>query len=178
MARSRFIETAIARQTSDDFLALIRNLVGGLMMSADLLEEINAGGVSALGVGVAGLPGRGIGAGTGSALSLQFLEGLEAGFLLAELAPHLEVVDRAFARGVKEAWESAGSSLRIHAAALVMADAVGIFFSLLLQGLIAFLARELGGRAERTAPSGAGRSKRVEAPAIERRTRDLDPHPL
>ncbi|WP_254053960.1 DNA/RNA non-specific endonuclease [Singulisphaera sp. GP187] len=147
LARARDVETAITSQTGDEFLALIRSLVGGLLMAADLMEELNAGGASALGVGVTGLPGTLVGAGTGYALSLRFLEGLEAGFLLSELAPYLEVVDRAFARGIAEAWESAGSSFRIHAAALIMADAVGIFFSLLLQGLIAFLAKEMGGRA-------------------------------
>ncbi|WP_406695985.1 DNA/RNA non-specific endonuclease [Singulisphaera sp. Ch08] len=147
MARFRHIETAISRQTSDEFHSLIRNLTGGLMMSVNILEELNAGGVGALGVGVTGLPGTVIGVGTGYALSLQFLEGLEADFLLGELAPHLDVVDQAFARGIDEAWESAGASFRIHAAALIMADAVGIFFSLLLQGLIAFLAKELGGKA-------------------------------
>ncbi|WP_020466297.1 DUF6861 domain-containing protein [Singulisphaera acidiphila] len=146
-ARFRFIETAIASQTSDEFLSLIRNLVGVLTMSVDVMGETNAGGVSALGVGVAGLPGTAIGTGAGYALSVQLIEGLEAGFLLADIAPHLEAVDRAFAKGVKEAWESSGSPLRIHAAARIMADAVGIFFSLLLQGLIAFLAREMGGKA-------------------------------
>jgi hypothetical protein len=148
LARARYLDPAIVRQTSDDFLPLIRNLVAGLMMSVDVSDETNAGDVSALGVGVSGLPGAMVGVGTGFSLSLRFLEGLEAGFLVTDLAPHLSVVDLAFRRGVNEAWESGGSAHRINAAALMMADAVGIFFSLLLQGLIAFLSREMGGKAK------------------------------
>lgn len=147
LARFRFVETSIARQTSLEFLELIRNLVGGLLNATDFTSALNAGGVSALGVGVAGLPGGRVGTGVGYTLSVQFLEGLEASFLLPDLAPHLEAVERAFARGVSEAWESAGSTLRIQGAARMMADAIGIFFSLLLQGLIAYLARSLGGKA-------------------------------
>jgi hypothetical protein len=148
LARVRYVDPAIVRQTSADFLPLIRNLVRGLTMSVDVSDETNAGDASALGVGVSGMPGRMVGVGTGFSLSLQFLEGLEAGFLMPDLVIHLPVVDLAFRRGVNEAWESGGSALRINAAALMMADAVAIFFSLLLQGLIAFLSRELGGKAK------------------------------
>jgi|GEM_PF-4364230 len=147
LARTREIAPAIVRQTSLDLHSLLRNVITGLLMPIDVSEELNAGGFSALGVGPNGLPGTWVGLGGGYSLGIRLLEGLEAGFLSPKVVPHLEVVDRAFRQGVHEAWQSAGSSLRIRAAALILADAVGIFFSLLQQGLIAYLADELGGKA-------------------------------
>src|SRR4051794_20293150 len=64
LTRERYVDPAIVRQTSAVFLPLIRNLVGGLMMSVEVSGETNAGGVSALGAGVSGLRGTMVGAGT------------------------------------------------------------------------------------------------------------------
>ena len=154
LARSRYASASIARHTGEDFLQIIRGLLDGLLMSVALVGGTAAlGGVvgaviGSLGGGVGAAPGAVVGVRLGLALGMALLEWLGVAFLAEYVAGHLGTVGSTLARGISMAWHSCGTRSEIEAAARVMAEAIGLFFSLLLQAVVAYLSRELAGPAK------------------------------
>lgn len=146
-ARLELIDTAIGRHTGAAFHGAVGRVVAEVLAWVDILALTNSGELGALGTGPKGLPSRSVGTGTGYALALRLLGELAAGALSAPIVERLDGIDRAFSRAVELAWNSSGSRLELRASADAMADAVGAFFGLLVQALVAHLARELAGPA-------------------------------
>lgn len=146
-ARLRYVRAAVARSTSEDFTLTVGVLIDEVLASLDLVGEANTGDLAALGVGARGLPGTSVGLGLGSALGLRLLDALDVGFLTGPMVERLDRLDLKFQEALVEAWESGGFPLSIDGSARRMAEAVGIFFALLLEALINDLSRELAGAA-------------------------------
>jgi hypothetical protein len=173
-ARSRgYIRQAISQHTREDFAQLIEGLVSGLLMAAGLV----AGSMvvfSAFGAAVGFFFG-GVGAGPGAVaggrlgflIAMEILEWLGLAFVVQYVASRLGGVNAAFSHGARTAFDSCGDPSQIDMAAHQMADAIGLLFSLILQGIVAYLAKEVG-RASRGKMGKLSGSKLFKlVPALE-----------
>jgi len=142
-ARIRYVLPAVQRHTLEGFDLVIREEIEKLLLTTDLLGALSASPLSAFGVGPRALPGTMVGAGAGLHVALEFLNRLEARFLIKDMIVHLGPVEAAFRDAVRDAWSSRGSAVQLDAAALGMAEAIGLLIGLLLQAYVAYLDEEL-----------------------------------
>ncbi len=150
-ARSQgYIKEAITRHTREDFYQLVEGLISGLVMAAGVVAgstAVFAAFGAAVGFffgGIGAAPGAAAGARLGFLVGMEILEWLGIGFLVAYVGSRLDKVNAEFSSGARDAFNSCGAAGRIDAAARQMADAIGILFSLILQGIVAYLAKETG----------------------------------
>lgn len=162
LAKSEYVDDAVAQHTSADFSRVVSGTIARVLMPIGVIGPRDLGSAQDLELGLRSLPGASIGVGAGAPMALDLIEQLGTGFLIGKLVEHVGAVDRVFEAGIREAWESQGSRIGVDSAARVMADATGIFFSLFLQGFVAFLADELAGPAK-------GRLRPILAPLKEQR---------
>ncbi len=138
---------AIVKHTGEDFSELIKGLLPGLMLAAaavvatTLAGAAVGGGIGFLFGGVGAGPGAIAGGELGLSLGLWLVEWLGLGFLVVYIGSALGDVSKRLAHGTVMAWESCGSAATIDAAAHYIADGMGGLFSLLLQGIVAFVAQ-------------------------------------
>lgn len=150
LARTRHAGPAIVRQVGADFYAVVEGLLTGLLMAVGVLLTTTAlgaligGGVGALAGGVGAVPGAAAGAKIGLIVGNWILVWLGVGFLMVYLAEHVGAMGEKFKAGILGAWESRGSPAALDAAARQLADGIGLFFSLLLQALVAYLTHQAG----------------------------------
>src|SRR5262245_50436704 len=150
LARNRYAGPAIISRVGQDFYAITEGLLVGLLLALGVLITTTAvgalvgGGVGALAGGVGAAPGAVAGAKVGLIVGNWILTWLGVAFLMVYVAEHLGEMGDKFKAGILQAWNSRGSPAAIAAAGRQMADGVGIFFSLLLQALVAYLTHQAG----------------------------------
>jgi hypothetical protein len=145
MAKSRYVLKAIVSHTSKDFADIMASILPGVLTAVEILA-VSTGigaGIGALAGGV----GAGPGAAAGFAVGLEILDLLGVGFLAAYVGSKIGTVGSTMKSAVRTAWNSCGNTYLLDRAAHQFADAVGIFYSLLLQALAAYAAKEGLGRA-------------------------------
>jgi len=154
IAKTKYAADAIVRHTSQDFHEILSGLLVGLLLSIKIVGGATAagaligGGIGAIFGGVGAAPGAAVGARLGFALGMAILEWLGLGFLMVYIASHLGEVGSKMQSGASLAWNSCGNRGNIDHAAQEFAEALGIFFSLVLQAIVAYLAKEMGGAAK------------------------------
>ena len=146
-ARARYAGPAIVERTEKDFheafAAVLPSLLfalKGVVASTAVGAGIGAG-IGALAGGVGAVPGAAAGGKVGFAVGVWILKWLGVGFLVVYVANNLDEFGDKLKEGVETAWNSGGSPPQIDRAAGQMAEAVGIFASLLLQALVAYAAK-------------------------------------
>ena len=112
----------------------------GVVASTAVGAGVGAG-IGALAGGVGAVPGAAAGGKVGFAVGVWILKWLGVGFLVVYVAKNLGEFGDKMKEGVETAWNSGGSPPQIDRAARQMAEAVGIFASLLLQALVAYAAK-------------------------------------
>ena len=140
LAQDRYITQAIVDQTSRDFRDAIDSIIPGLLAAVGALLVTTGVGaaVGAIGGGVGAAPG----AAAGFAIGLEILNWLGLGFLIAYVGTRINEVNRGFQKAIKLAWNSCGDYAHLDLAARQFAQAIGLIFSLLMQALVAFVAKE------------------------------------
>lgn len=158
------VPSAIVRQAGADFAEVIRSIVpamlitvGGLFATTAAGAAVGAAGGALVG-GVGAAPGAVLGGEAGLSIGLWLLEWLGLAFLAVYIGEALAEISRAFTSGIDTAWRSCGDRARIDAAAMDMANGVGRFCSLLLQGIAAYAAKDgVAVASKRLAESRLGR---------------------
>jgi DNA/RNA non-specific endonuclease len=154
ISQVKYAANAIVRHTSQDFHEILSGLLDGLLLSIKIVGGTTAagaligGGVGVFVFGAGAAPGAAIGARLGFALGTAILEWLGLGFLMVYIASHIGQVGSKMQSGATTAWNSCGAPDSIDRAARDFGDAIGIFFSLILQAIVADLAKEMGGAAK------------------------------
>jgi hypothetical protein len=145
IAFQRHVAAALARHLGEDFAELLQGLLVGLavilatVLAATAAGALVGGAIGSIVPGAGTAAGAGLGARIGFQAALAILEWLGVAFLIVYVADHLGGVGKKLAEGVQIAWDSRGSAHRLDAAARAIADGIGVFFSLLVQGIIAYL---------------------------------------
>jgi hypothetical protein len=132
LACNRYLSEAITRHAGDEIHAVLDGLKGALVISVKVLL-----GTTLVGAGVGGLAGgvgAGPGAGIGFRVGLWLLEWLGMGFLVVYLGSHLKDVGVHFNNGVRLAWNACGGGA-LEEAAREMAEGIGVFVGLMIQGV-------------------------------------------
>lgn len=158
IAAGNYVLPEIARQTSKEFLEVISALLPSLLLSLGVVATTTALGAIAggiVGAGAGAVPG----AVAGFSLGLTILEFLGIGFLAVYLTTRLGEVDSKFRSGLELAWKACGNPVALDTAAREFAGAIGLFFSTLMQGVVAFAAKEgFGAASEKLNASRLGRA--------------------
>jgi hypothetical protein len=123
--------------TKEIFWAMVPAL--GALVLTTLVGMIVGGGIAALVGGIGGALGTVIGGKVGYVVGIGLLSFMGVPYLLPFIVTKLGDVGDSMKCGILRAWHSAGGEAEIDVAAREMADAVGIFFTLLLEGLVLFL---------------------------------------
>src|SRR5262249_3973811 len=135
---TRYITVTVQDQTGEDFRDILHPALSPLLLSAG--EELKATVLPAV-VGTAlgsVTPGprsgadATVGGQVGQLLGTEMLRWLGVSFPQPYLTQRLDQVGKGLVAGLRTAWESEGSERLINNGARQMADAVGLFFSLLL----------------------------------------------
>lgn len=136
MAQDRYAGKAIIKHTQEDFYELIKGIVPAMMMAlgAVFVSTLLGAAVGSLFGGVGAIPGAAIGA----ALGMFFLNWLGLGALAIFVAERTADIGLQMYVGIEIAWNSRGSGAK-EIAAREMAEAVGLFYSALLQGIVMYL---------------------------------------
>ena len=141
----RYVGAAIAEHTGSDFADIVRAFVPSMLLAAGAVMTTTAlgaavgAGLGALAGGVGAAPGAVAGGSFGLSVGLSILEWLGLGFLAVYIGSGLADVAKDIEAGAETAWKSGGSAMQIDAAARRMADGVGRLFSLVLQGIAAYV---------------------------------------
>lgn len=148
-ALSDFYEPAyVAKQIGDDFQLIAGGIIGGIVTSVGIMAASTlvggaiGAGVGALGFGVGAAPGAAIGAEAGFAIGEDILALLGLQFLIQFVAMHLMPAMTLLQQGVLMAWNSHGSPARIDAAAQMIADGKARVMSLVIEGLVSYIAKQ------------------------------------
>ena len=162
-AAQEYAPEAILRRTGRDFYEAIEALLPSLLTAAGgvvattALGAVVGAGVGALAGGVGAAPGAVAGGEVGLDVGLWLLNWLGVGFLVLYVGEHVEEAGEHLEEGAEVAWDSCGSPTRLDVAAREMAEGIGVFMSLLLQAVIAYIAKEgMAVAAQRFAKSGMG----------------------
>lgn len=156
----QYVPGEVAKRVPQELHEVLGGLVKGLLLAAGVIGLITAVG-AALGA-VAGAPAGGIGAVPGAVagatagfkISMAVMNYLGLGFLAAYVGNRLGNIGRQLYQGVKAAWNSRGNLTRINAASRRMAVGYGILASVLITGLILYVAaRGIQGVASRALPA-------------------------
>jgi len=143
-----YAPAALAKETGRTIHELVSGLLPMLILSVGVLGATSAIGaaagaaVGALAAGAGALPGAVIGAGVGFDAGLWLLNIVGLGFLLIYVKDGLQEVVALASSAMAKAWHAADRGdpqQAIDDAAKDLAKAVGVFFRLVLQGLVAFL---------------------------------------
>lgn len=147
VARTRFAGDSIIKHSEADFYELIKGLVPGMLIAlgAVFTTTVLGAAIGSLAGGVGAVPGAAVGFSAG----MFFLNWLGLGFLGMFLAERFADIGLKMYTGIKIAWNSKGCGA-IEIAAQEMADAIGLFYAALLQGLLMFLGAAL---AQKTLPA-------------------------
>lgn len=146
-AKGQYVAAAIVRRTGDDFYEILQGVLPGLLLAfgAFLLSTgVGAaigGAVGALGFGAGAAPGAVAGALLGAKVAFWVLNALGLAFLVKYVGERVSEVGNRLSDGIRKAWEACGEKGAIDSAAVDMAEAVAILFSLILQALIAYVAK-------------------------------------
>jgi hypothetical protein len=144
-----YVRPAIIKHAGKDFMELVKGILPGLLIAFGIVVSTTligaaigglAGGVFGVGAGAA--PGAAYGGGLGLTVGMWLLDFLGVYVLAKYVLNSLNEVGQYMAQGIKEAWNSCGSTEPIDAAARSMAEALGYFFDVLMQGLVAYIAEE------------------------------------
>lgn len=161
----RYVGAAIADRTGQDFADIVHGLIPSMLLGAGAVMTTTAlgaalgAGVGALAGGVGAAPGAVAGGSLGLSVGMWILEWLGLGFLAAYIGSGLADVAKDIEAGVQTAWTSGGSATKIDAAARRMADGVGHFFSLVLEGIAMYVsARGIAGAMKQLSASRFGTS--------------------
>ena len=163
-ARARYAGPAIVDRAGKDFYEVFSAVLPSLLFALKgvvAATAVGAGigaGAGALAGGVGAVPGAAAGAKAGFAVGVWILKWLGVGFLVVYVARNLDEFGEKLKEGVETAWNSGGSPPLIDRAARQMAEAVGIFASLLLQALVAYAAKHgVAAASQRLSNSRLGR---------------------
>lgn len=145
--QAAYAEEAIVKQVGEDATEILRGILAGLLLAVGVLvltTGIGAtigGAVGALGAGVGALPGAVAGADLGLVIGQGILAWAGIGYLGIYLGSHLGEMGRRLKSAISMAWDSNGDRMAIDQAAREFAEAIGLLLSLVLQAIVAFLAK-------------------------------------
>ncbi|HSL03226.1 MAG TPA: hypothetical protein VK901_06785, partial [Nitrospiraceae bacterium] len=140
----------ILQETGQGMKDLISGIVPTLLLGVGILGLTTGAGAAggallgSLGAGVGAVPGGVFGASAGFEAGMALLDALGLGFLFAYLSDKLPEVYSLLRSGLRRAWEAPDSAygmedFAIDAAVREIARALAVLFSLILQGIVAFL---------------------------------------
>ncbi|HEV2761787.1 MAG TPA: hypothetical protein VGV38_02240 [Pyrinomonadaceae bacterium] len=156
-----YVPEAIASETGRRLEEILEGILPGLLMALVAVAVPTAIGAVAGGVagafagGVGAIPGAGAGAVAGAKIGLVILTWLGLAMLVDYVAENISRVGDLVIEGVKLAWEGRGKPRHVRDAAVdagarKMAQAVGLFFLLLLEAVVMYLlAKGAGAVAQR-----------------------------
>jgi hypothetical protein len=139
-SRGKYTRDALVKHTSADFAEIVQGIVPGFIAAAGILV-VSTGvgaGIGSLAGGVGAAPG----AAAGFAVGLEILEALGLVSIIVYVKDRMKAVDRRFGMAIHTAWDSNGDPFIIDRAAHQFADATGGFFALVMEGVLAFAAKE------------------------------------
>jgi hypothetical protein len=143
----RFAEKAIHRYVGKGFYDVVKSVfpplfpaLGGFIATT-IVSALVGLSLGALCGGIGAAPATIIGAKIGMAIGMWILGWMGVGFLLMFLSDRVGELGVLLKSGVLRAWNSAGSDKEIELAARDLAEMLGLFYSLLLQGLVQYLVK-------------------------------------
>ncbi len=142
-----YAKEAIVKQVGEDAWAIFEGILAGLLIAIGglvLTTAIGAligGGVGALGGGVGAIPGAVAGADIGLMIGNGILAWAGIGFLAVYVGSHIAAMSSRFQSAILTAWNSGGNRAAIDASAREFAEAIGFFFSLVLQAIVLFITK-------------------------------------
>lgn len=146
----RFAEKAIHRHVGKGFYDVIKSVfpslfpaLGGFITTTMLSAVVGLSMGSLVG-GICAAPATIIGAKLGMAIGMWTLGWMGVGFLLPLVSDRVGELGVLLKSGLLRAWNSAGSDKEIELAARDLAEMCGLYHTLLLQGLIEYLAKNAG----------------------------------
>ncbi len=146
LAGSRYALTAIKEQVGNDAMAILTGIIEGLL-AALAVVAVGAVGGAIIGGLIAGILSGGAAAPVGAAggaeigidLATGLLSWLGLAFLVVYLSKNIGAMASQFGEGISKAWHSGGERSRIDLAARQLAAGIGLFVSLMLQAIVAYL---------------------------------------
>jgi hypothetical protein len=131
---------AVGKRLGEDFEAIIQSLVPMLLaaLAGVLTTTLIGAGIGSLAGGVGAAPG----ALAGFQVGLWLLNFVGLGFLAVYIIDNVGELKDCMSRAVTLAWNSCGDPSTLDASARQFAEAVAIFFSLLVQAAVVFLTKE------------------------------------
>ena len=147
LAKGKYVNEAVIQHVGEDFYEAIKGVLPGLaiafgtFIATTAIGAVIGAAVGALAGGVGAAPGAVAGAALGAKAGFWLLNLLGLGFLIKYVGERIDEVGDHLNQGIKIAWNSCGNQSSLHAAAKEMANAFGLLFSLLLQAVIAYIAK-------------------------------------
>jgi hypothetical protein len=136
-AKRLYVKDAILRHTADDFQVVVQGILPSVLVGVGfvLMTTIVGAIVGAMGAGAGAAPG----AVAGAAFGISILNWLGIGFLVVYLGERLTLVSDALYSGASRAFNSNGNPAEIDAAAVQLAEGVGLIHGLIMQGVLAMV---------------------------------------
>jgi hypothetical protein len=157
LSQRRYAGEAIIKRLGEDFHAAIAAILPGVYISVGVIATTTGigAGVGAIFGGVGAAPG----AAAGFTVGVWILNVLGLGFLAVYVGKNIAQVAVHFGRATKIAWNSCGDSVAIDAAAKEYAEGIAVLFSLLIQAVIAYIAKKgMAAATEKLSTSSTGRA--------------------